>query len=279
MENLSYWIMGMRCLMALLFGVIFLRVGLKHRIQQKVLVAYHAVCMQVKESKGLQLNFKKCQAYLKSHGAAYHYGNWMNPLTYWLLCVLLAGVGLILGVGFGLLATLVFGTLGAFLPGILLEWMNKKDNEEMLPELKMIYAALAIQIRAGVYVTDALAECYTCVKQKRVRDALLVLSADIVMKSDLDEAFERFQSAFSNVYVDTLCITLLQAMESGQAIELLGDIGEQMKDTESLLQAKKKEQLNRSAVFYQLGIFAVIMALVLFASATHLLEVAGTVFM
>ena len=39
-----------------------------------------------------------------------------------------------------------------------------------------------------------------------------------------------------NRYIDALCITILQACESGQAVELLGDIGEQLKDMEEAMQ-------------------------------------------
>ena len=140
----------------------------------------------------------------------------------------------------------------------------------MLTELNLIYSALSIQIRAGVYVTDALAECYGSVSQIRLREALQNLSGDIVMKADLDSALECFQGQFNNRYIDSLCITILQATESGQAVELLGDIAEQIKDMELILQQKKKEKLNRSVTFYQLGIFALILVLVLYACVVHL---------
>ncbi|MBQ8822989.1 MAG: hypothetical protein IJZ82_10125, partial [Lachnospiraceae bacterium] len=84
----------------------------------------------------------------------------------------------------------------------------------------------------------------------------------------------RFQSYFNNRYIDTLCITILQAMESGQAVELLGDISEQIKEMELLLQSRRKEQLDRSVTFYQLGIFALILVLTLYACVTHLLSAA-----
>ena len=54
---------------------------------------------------------------------------------------------------------------------------------------------------------------------------------------------------------------------------LKSDIAEQIKDMEITLQHKKKEQLNRSVTFYQLGIFALILVLVLYACVVHMFSV------
>ncbi len=238
--------------------------------QKKVLLrAYENICMQAKKQNGF-FDYERLEKYLCGNGAVYHYGKWINPVSYSGLCLVSALFLLMIGLSWGIAAGLLCACVGFFLPGILLEYMNKKDNEKMLTELNLIYSALSIQIRAGVYVTDALAECYGSVSQVRLREALQNLSGDIVMKADLDSALERFQGQFNNRYIDSLCITILQATESGQAVELLGDIAEQIKDMELILQQKKKEKLNRSVTFYQLGIFALILVLVLYACVVHL---------
>ncbi len=154
-------------------------------------------------------------------------------------------------------------------------YLNGRDNEKLLPELKLVYHALEIQIRAGVYVTDALAECYGSVQQERLRSALLELAGDIVMKADIYEALDRFQGKFDNRYIDSLCITILQALESGQALELLGDIGEQIKDMEETVLERKKAALDRSITFYQLGVLAVVLGIALYACVTYMFGAAA----
>ena len=67
-----------------------------------------------------------------------------------------------------------------------------------------------------------------------------------------------------------MCITILQACESGQAVELLGDIAEQIKDMEVLIQQKKKDQLDRSTTFYQLGVFVISMGLTLYLCISNM---------
>nr|WP_318685794.1 type II secretion system F family protein [uncultured Acetatifactor sp.] len=219
--------------------------------------------------------YQKNRAWLEKNGASFHYGEWMNPVC--LLAIRIVGAA----VGFGVFAPIStgFGILAAallfILPGILLGYLNKRDNERMLPEMKLVYNALEIQIKAGVYVTDALAECYGSIQDKRLRQAFLDLAGDIVMKADIYEALERFQKKFDNRYVDSLCITVLQALESGQALELLSDIGEQIKDMEALVMERKKASLDRSMTFYQLCVLAAVLGVALYACVTDMFAAAS----
>ena len=174
--------------------------------------------------------YRRSRQWLLRNGATFHYGQKMDPEHFLAVRMLLTlgGVAVLWPVGWewGLAA----GLLLFFLPCGMLVYLNGRDNEKLLPELKLVYHALEIQIRAGVYVTDALAECYGSVQQERLRSALLELAGDIVMKADIYEALDRFQGKFDNRYIDSLCITILQALESGQALELLGDIGERSEE-------------------------------------------------
>ena len=86
---------------------------------------------------------------------------------------------------------------------------------------------------------------------------------------------DRFQQKFDNRYVDSLCITLLQALESGQALELLSDIGEQIKDMEAGVLERKKNALDRSITFYQLGVLAVVLGLALYACVVYMFGAAA----
>ncbi len=267
MEN---GIMAMRVVIAvcIFLGMVLLQVRWNPTV--RVLDAYDNICMLLRSRSGPVWSYTRWEDFLRRNGAAFHLGKWINPLSFFLLSGVLGLCGCLLGSYLDVAFVVTFGIAGVFIPGLYIEYANKKDNREMIPELDLIYCALGIQIRAGVYVTDALAECYGRVSQPRLRQGLEMLSGDIVMKADLDDALERFQSYFNNRYIDTLCITILQAMESGQAVELLGDISEQIKEMELLLQSRRKEQLDRSVTFYQLGIFALVLVLTLYACVTHL---------
>lgn len=218
--------------------------------------------------------YQRTKLWLEKNGAAFHLGAWVNPVSY--LAVRFMGAMLGMAALFGFSAG--YGILGGvclfFLPGLLLTYLNRKDNERLLPEIKLVYHALEIQICAGVYVTDALAECYSSVTERRLRQAFLDLAGDIVMKADIFEALERFQGKFDNRYIDSLCITILQALESGQAVELLSDIGEQVKDMETAVLERKKHALDRSMTFYQLGVLAAVLGVALYACVTDMFAAA-----
>ena len=219
--------------------------------------------------------YMRTSRWLEKNGGAFHYGSWLDSGRYLALRIALSLLGMLLVSSVDWAAGIAAALLLFFLPGMLLVYLNGRDNERLLPELKLVYHALEIQIRAGVYVTDALAECYGSVRERRLREALLALAGDIVMKADVFDALERFQGKFDNRYVDALCITLLQALESGQALELLGDIGEQIKDMEHAVLERKKAALDRNITFYQLGILVVVLGIALYACVTYMFGAAS----
>ena len=258
---------------ALLLGMIVFRLASYHpeRIVFKSCVELSGM-IRARQKKSVW--YHRTQIHLLRNGAEFHYGKWMSPaayLTVRILCALL-GFFIIEGIatGYGILVAVLF----FFLPDWLLLYLNKKDNERMLAEIKLVYHALEIQIRAGVYVTDALAECYGSVQEPRLQQALLDLAGDIVMKADIYEALERFQGRFDNRYIDSLCITILQACESGQAVELLSDISEQIKDMEATVMNRKKSSLDRSITFYQLGMLVAVLGVIIYACVSYLFSAA-----
>lgn len=214
------------------------------------------------------------EAYLIKNGAAFHFGSWVNPTRFLCLQIALSATGAIVlatfGAGYGILAAFLLW----FAPDALVLYFNRQDNQALLPEIKLIYQALELQIRAGVYVTDALAECCTSVRQPRLYAALLELAGDIVVKADILHALEQLQEKFDNREIDALCIILIQACESGQATELLRDVGEQLKDMELTLLKQQKGALDRKLTFYQLGILAAVLGVILYACVTYMFQAA-----
>lgn len=260
----------MAALTAILVFVILLRIGAFHP-EKLILRQYEEFTCFMRERQRNSNWYRRTEEKLKRNGAEFHYGKWINPIRYLVLRILLALAGIFSLSG---LPTMGYAVLTAllmyFLPEWLLVYLNRQDNVRMLPEIKLVYQALEIQIKAGVYVTDALAECYGSVREKRLQQALLDLAGNLVMRSDLYEALEGFQRKFDNRYIDALCITILQAWESGQAVELLQDIGEQLKDMETAVLNSKKNSLDRSVTFYQLGILTAVLAVIIYACVSYM---------
>lgn len=266
---------GMHFAEAAAAGAVLLGIGLLQRgavCENKVLGAYRELAGLLREKQKGSSLYLQLELWLRKKGAAYHYGTWVNPTSFVTLSLILAvaagAVCSTLGSLYGPAAAVIAGVM----PAVLLVLMNKQDVERQLPELKLIYHALEIQIKAGVYVTDALAECYGSVQEERLKTALLEMAGDIVMKADIVNSLERFQSKFDNAYVDSLCITILQALESGQAVELLRDIGEQVKDMEETVLARKKASLDRAITFCQLGVLTVVLGLALYICVNYMFQ-------
>ncbi len=243
--------------------------------QKRILSTYRELSGFLKKRERDGGWYGKKARWLSQNGGTFHYGSRMTPVRF-----------LAVRLGFGAAGMAVMGRISweyglascvflYFLPVLLLVYLNNRDNEKLLPELKLIYHAMEIQIRAGIYVTDALVECCGSVREKRLHTALMELAGDIALRADIYEALDKFQGKFDNRYIDTLCVTVLQALESGQALELLGDIGEQIKDMEETVLERKKGALDRSITFYQLGILAVVLGIALYACVSHMFGAAA----
>lgn len=256
------------------FSFIVVLLLLCRRTERLILSACRDISGLIKERSRNAVWYRDTERMLKKTGASFHYGKKINPGRYLAVRLLCAFAGFCVGSIFSLVYGIIFTVFMWLLPMLLLNYLNKSDNEKMLTEIKLIYSSLAMQIRAGINMSDALLECYSCVREKRLRGALLDLASDLVMKSDIFKALEDFQGKFDNRYIDSLCITVIQALESGQAVELLGDISEQIKDMENSAMEKKKGKLDRSITFYQLGILAAVLIVILYACVNYMFEAA-----
>ncbi|MBR1861516.1 MAG: type II secretion system F family protein [Lachnospiraceae bacterium] len=266
-------LVGISALAAILFGLLVVCLG--GRNPPAKAVGEIRVFVGMLEDKSIKNSLgEKVKRFCDKNGAMFHYGRHISPLRlFGVSAVLFSGgwiAGLRLGTVFFLPAAILLGSL----PWVLLPILNKSDNEKMLPELRVIYHALAMQIRAGVHVSEALSEMYEVVKFPRLREAFMRLGSDIILKSDMFSALEAFQMKFDNRYIDSLCITVLQSMESGQATELLGDIGDQLKDMEKMVLEKRKGRLDRSLTFYQLGMLSCVLVVALYACVSYMLSTA-----
>lgn len=260
-------------LSAVLSGIFVFRLG-TGEAPRIVLHTCEELTGMLRENKSCESWLLRTEKKLRQNGAGYHYGRKITPVKYLagrlgisaVSAILLAGISW----GYAMLAAVIL----FYLPELLLVYMNRQDNRKMLPELRLIYQALETQIRAGVYVTDALTECCQSVRSPRLQQALLELSGDIVMQGDLVTALSNLQQKFDNRQIDALCVTLIQAAESGQAVDLLKDIGEQLKDMELTVLQQQKSALDRSITFYQLGMLGAVLGIILYACVGYMFRAA-----
>lgn len=151
-----------------------------------------------------------------------------------------------------------------------------KDNDSLTPQIQTLYSLLQVQIHAGVPMIDALTESYLSFPPGRLRNALNDFTISIYFNGSFDKSLRELNAKFDNGFIDSLCIILLQARESGQAMELLRDISQQITDMQASLQLKKKEKLNRITTFCLMGIMGAMIGVALYAAITQMYASVGS---
>lgn len=213
------------------------------------------------------------EAFLQKNGMTYYVGKKITPIMYSVFQCCLASIMFMALLG----EHVVYAGIGALVAYYLLDlWIlykNKQYNAGLTKDLKLVYSTLTVQIQSGLQIMDAVTGVYECLEgeNNRLRDGLLDLSSNLIIYGDTELALEEFQGKFDNRYIDTLCLILKQALESGMSVDLLSDVSEQLKDMEVAILIRKKSGLDRSLTLYQMGIMIAILGVVIYASMSHML--------
>lgn len=258
-----------------LFFIFIVVVSISYHPGRNIVKAYHRVNNRLREHSTGLFQYEKILKFLQANGAAHHFGTWIEPIKFIIMRSAVSIIFFILALRLGWFMAFAAAALGFQAPVILLIYLNKQDNYNMLPQIQTLYSTLTVQIKAGVYVTDAMAECYRGMEKGRIRTALEEFSGELYMKNSFDDCVQNFNSKFSNGFIDSLCIILLQAQESGKAVELLHDMTEQLKDMKEIALLRKKEKLERTSTFCVLGEIAVAMVIIIYACLISMMNTAS----
>lgn len=241
----------------------------------RIIRTYERVNKQLKEKKNVFFDYEKVKVFLTANGAKFYLGKWVEPIKYYAIRLVLAAVFFGIGLQFHWLLAVIFAFIGYHLLQFIIIYRNRKYNERMLPQIQTIYSALQIQIKAGVFVSDALAECYSRLEPGRLRTALEEVAGELFVKSSFESAITNLNRKFNNGFIDSLCIILLQAKETGKSAELLNDISYQLNDMNKTLLMKKRAALERTITFCLLGIVVAFMTVIMYVLVVDLFAIAG----
>lgn len=225
---------------------------------------------QMAQAKFNTFNYDMIQTFILSRGLVYQTKGRIDALKYTMIKLCTAIVIAIFSMQFSVLLGIPFLVIGFFLPDLIVSESDNQDNSNMAVDIKNIYDSLRIQTKAGVFITEALSECYMVVKNRRLKTALLQLSSEIAAQSDIIMAVEEFNNKFNNQYIDEFCIIMKQSIESGRTVKLLEDISEQLTDMQTAINIKEKEKLQRRIMFAQVMLYAGILAICVVAVGMQL---------
>ena len=204
------------------------------------------------------------ERFLRKSGAMF-WLPWLSEERYFLLRIgtaLLCGV---CGVGLGRLLELpcvavgtgfIFGlVLGYFLPMIAFQVSDKRDNEQMMSDIRKLYEYVKIQVKAGMYLTNTLSACYLAISNRRLKQGLLELNSRLVATNSLSLAMADFEEKFTNEYIGYFCLIIKQSEQSGRMAQMLEDMTRQMTDMERYMMKQKKGRMERRVLLLTLLVF------------------------
>ncbi len=278
--EMIHMIVTMLSLMIAILGAVLIILLTKNKIKDEDLLEAKKILQkreqEEKEERYKKLFFKKESTYeykalaLSRMGVNYHIGKIITPSEYLIMQFVSAAFFLFIGVlSFGVLG-MAAGVLGYFFPQILFQYLNEKDNEKMLPDIKSIFDTMLVNLEAGVFLTEAVADSYRHVENRRLKKALLELNSELIATNDFEESISKFELKFSNKYINNLCVILKQSRDSGMSVEMLSDMSSYMTDVSRALNIKKQKKLDGEGLKVEVMLYIGIIATCLYITLSTL---------
>lgn len=235
-------------LLAVLVFLFLLTVAIKAKPQKKIQEAYNSFNDRILKTKNKKssFDFDTVHNELLANGILYRFP-WMDsPANY-------IGMKIILSIVCSLLFCIIHVAfipvgflLGYKLIDMMIYYINRHDNKVMQNDIQLIYNLLLIQSKSNIYLPDALCDCVDLIDpdDKRLIKALETLKGDLYGGKTFKEALEYFNDSFNNSYIDSMCVTLLQAADTGLAANLLKDINAQVQHFTALQLNQETEMMD-----------------------------------
>lgn len=224
----------------------------------------------MKGSKIKSLNYAEMASWMKRSGFNYMSNNKISVIGYLGLRLALAFFCMIVGFSINLLGGFIGAIVGWMLIDFIVNQSDISDNKHMLEDIKTIYDTIRIQVKAGVYITQVLTDCYLVVENKRLKKALLELTSDLVAKNDVHESLEDFKDKFNNEYINTLVTVIEQSMQTGQSVKMFDDIRAQIEDIDMAMMLAEQNKIKSIIIIVQFLIYGAIILLAIYVAMTGL---------
>lgn len=212
----------------------------------------------MRRAKGKSFNYDYMDAFINKYGVNFMIKG-ITPVGYVALKLTASLFVMVVTMHENVVLGLAFGPACYYILDFIFIESNKSDNKLMLEDIKNVYDTLRIQIKAGVYITSVLTDCYLVVKNKRLKKAFLELTSDIAAKNDLEESLDRFTYKFDNQYIDNLATVIKQSMTTGQAGKMFDDIKGQINDIENAMVEAEKQRINAQILIVQALMYVAIL--------------------
>ena len=218
-----------------------------------------------------KLNFEGVDKMLTSKGMKFKFKH-MGPMEYLAINVILAIVCAMFGYLMHPLAAIPGLFIGWNLFDLYIIYSNNSDNQDMMEDIRIAIVTLKMQTRAGLYITNTLAETLTVVKNKRLKEAIIQLSGDIYNSETIDKAVDIFNSKFENMYIDALAVIIKQNTESGKASQSLKDIETSLDTLQAAIIERQKKSMDTQVTIIKLMIYFGVIATIFYGLILSMLD-------
>lgn len=213
--------------------------------------------------------YDEIDSLLTHKGYKYYYSN-MQPYEYISTKIYSSIFCTIIGV---LVASIIYSTgivIGGIIGGIIgynlldmyTNHLDKKDNDKIADDVRIILAAMRVQGSANIYITDILQECYYEIQNKRLKAALLEFTGDIRAKKDIGYTVDLFGNKFNNKYIDSLCVVVKQQLKSGKSENMIEYINKQMLSMQKEMIVRDKRLVEQDKIVSTFIVFALVFAFI-----------------
>lgn len=224
-------------------------------------------------------------SFLNKSGALYWF-SWLTEERYFLLRIGTAFLCMACGFGvarlgnfsgaIGLVMALLGLVIGYFLPMLAFVISDKRDNEQMMADVRKLYEYVKIQTKAGMHLTNTLSACYLAISNRRLKQALLELNSRLIATNSVSISIAEFGEKFTNEYISYFCLIVSQSERSGRMAQMLDDMAKQMEDLERYLMTQKRGRMERKVLVLTLFVFIGILLIAGYQLAVSLLaSIAG----
>lgn len=230
----------------------------------------------------IEKQYKGQDGFLRKCGA-YFWLPWLTQERYFVLRIVAAMLCSVCGLrlchslnGTSSIFSLVFMVVGAligyFLPMLVFQISDKRDNEQMMSDVRKLYEYVKIQVKAGMYLTNTLSACYLAISNRRLKQGLLELNSRLIATNSISLAIADFGEKFTNEYIAYFCLIVSQSEQSGRMTQMLEDMTRQMEDMQQYMMTQKRGRMERKVIFFTLLVFLGILLIAAYQLALSLMS-------
>ena len=252
----------------ILFAILFIKIVVRSENQVKKNNGKYVERMLASTGSYMERigKYENTKLFLSQYGANFMMGRYVAPEEYGLMNLMLAAIGGLFGVlNYGFIGMVLGALFGFYLLKILLIISNHADNEKILYDMKGIYDTLKMKTEGGMFLTSSLQECYKIARNRRLKAALYEMQSEMIAKSDIADAVEKFNVKFKNKQIDTFCVIIRQSLESGKTVEILRDMSDQLTETQKAINIKVKGRLETQISAIQMMIYVGLLVLIVYS--------------